>query len=334
MKGLTQGWKLLGTYLAALSFFLPVTAGAADDIRLCGKAIIPSPAFERQALIDQTYADFVAGRPQAAKNRIADTFEQSLRVEDRAEQPAQIFLRYLRSPSNQSSLWAIASDDNLDNAIFFEQSAGPKALIPCRRDPIPTYAHDMAAIASYVGIATAAQQAPGMEKRWSAIKKQATDHEDLLRNGLPMWPWELWLNGKRLGKSDADPLFTTQVVFMRPSAGVEINTRSREAADLEASLLIEPIGFVRYMDDSHYSKWWGASVVVTSSTGDGMGYGALFRYGRYTAGLTLHKSEIEGEKNDVHLLLGVDFYDLIEKKRGDLPGIQEGLKKSFSDLLK
>ena len=65
-----------------------------------------------------------------------------------------------------------------------------------------------------------------------------------------MWPWELWLNGKRLGKSDADPLFKTQIEFLRPTAGVEINTRSRELADLEGSLLLEPIGFVRYFDDS------------------------------------------------------------------------------------
>ncbi|MBI3529022.1 MAG: hypothetical protein HY067_13765 [Betaproteobacteria bacterium] len=331
-------WKVrVAWLLVAVCFALPSSTSRAQEVaRLCGVPVTPSPEFEREVLKDQTYPDFVAGRPQAATNRLADAYEQSLRPEERVTQQVQTFLRHLRAPtSRQSSLWEISRDDDTGDAILFERdTTGSKATIPCRPGPVPAYAHDMVAIAGYVGIALAAQEDKDKKALWLAVKKQATDHEDLIRNGLPMWPWELWLNGKRLGKSDADPLFKTQVVFLRPSAGVEINTRSRERANLEGSLLLEPIGFVRYVDDSRYAKWWGVSAVVTTSTGQGMGYGALFRYGRYSAGLTLHKSEVEGISNDVHLVFGMDLYDLVEKKRDELPAVRNGIKESFDNLLK
>ena len=333
-------WKLLeGLLAAALSFAVPAAAGAADEIaKLCADPITPSPEFERRTLIDQTASDIAAGHEQIAFNRIADTYERSLRPGEKSVPGVDEFLRQLRAPTTEptsrwSALWEISPDDNGD-AILFERDPAAKFTIPCRPKPLPAYFQNMAAIANYLRIALAAREAPAKQAQWNTLKKQAMDHEDLLRNGLPMWPWELWLNGKRLGKSDADPLFNTQIVFMRPTAGVEVNTRSRELANLEGSLLLEPVGFVRYFDDSRYSKWWGVSAVMTATTGQGMGYGALFRYGRYSAGLTLHHSDVAGVSNDVYLAFSMDLYDLIGQKREELPGWRDGVKKSFSDLLK
>jgi len=320
----------LRTALLALLFLAP-PSWAQDVARICGKPVTPSAPFERQALIDQTAADMAAGQTQAALDKLAASYEQTLRPAERGTPESTAFLQQLRAPTSRwSALWEISNDDD-GNAVLFERDAtARKVVIRCDTPPAANF-HDMAAIASYVHVALAAQEAEPKMQQFAALKKQAMDHENLIRNGFPMWPWELWLNGRRLGKSDAAPLFKTQYIFFRPTAGVEINTRSREDADLEASLAIEPIGFIHYTDDT-YSKWWGLSAVITASTGDGMGYGGLLRYGRYSAGLTLHKSDVEGD--DVHLLLGVDFYDLIESKRAEFPQYKDDLKKAFSDLLK
>ena len=134
-----------------------------------------------------------------------------------------------------------------------------------------------------------------------------------------MWPWELWLNGLRLSDKDADPLFRTQWVVLRPSAGIEIDLRSQASADLQASVMLEPLGFVRYRGDS-YAHWWGASLVVTSSTRRGAGIGALLRWDNYVIGLTRHKEE-GSEPDSTFLMVGVDLYDLVNKKRTELKGL-------------
>lgn len=322
--------------VAALGALLCTLAGAADDeAKLCGAPLTPSAPFERRALIDQTATDLAADHVQAALDKLATTYEKSVPPGEAASPAVAGFLRQLRAPTSRwSALWMVSRDEDTANPILFEQDAADRrVVIACRPGPVPAYFHDMVAVANYVHIALAAREASSKQQQWNALKKQATDHEDLIRNGLPMWPWELWLNGKRLGKSDADPLFDTQLVFLRPTAGVEINTRSREDANLEGSLMLEPIGFVKYLEDSRYSRWWGVSAVVTASTRQGMGYGALLRYGRFSAGLTLHKSEVPGVSNDVYLLIGMDLYDLFESKRGEFSAVHDNIRKSVGNLL-
>jgi hypothetical protein len=336
MKILTKGIRWLAACGAVVAISLPVSVLAASDPgKVCGAPLTPSAAFERKALVNDAADDIVAGRLQVALDRIATTFEQSLPPGEAATPGPAAFLRQLRAPTSRwSALWEVAVDDDTANPILFERDPTERpVIIPCRPLPIATKYHDMVSIARFLNTAIAALEAPGKQAQWIALKQRATDHEDLIRNGLPMWPWELWLNGKRLGSSDADALFDTQFVFMRPSVGVEINTRSRERANLEGSLMLEPIGFVRYVDGSRFRQWWGASAVVTASTGQGMGYGALVRYGRYSAGLTLHHSDVPGVSNDVHFLVGMDLYDLIEKTRGELPAVRAGIRRSAVDLL-
>ncbi|MFO1321688.1 MAG: hypothetical protein U1F52_18920 [Burkholderiales bacterium] len=322
--------------LTALALVVAGTAGAADPTKLCGtETLAPSPGFQRGALVDLAAEDLAAGRLQAAFDRIAAAYEQSLPPGAAASKQVSVFLRQLRAPlSYDKALWSVGVDEDTAGPLLFEHDPDPgrHVSLPCKPS-IPVHYHDMVSIAQTVNTLLAARDAPALQARWTALKRQATDHEDLLRNGLPMWPWELWLNGRRLGRTDAAPLFTTQWVFLRPSVGVEINLRSRERANLEGSLVLEPIGFVKYLDNSRYAEWWGASAIVTATTGQGMGYGALVRYGRYSAGLTLHHSEAPGVANDVHLVFSMDLYDLIEKKRGELPALRAGLKKSVADLL-
>lgn len=335
----TPAWKRWSAaFVASLGLVLSGLAGAADGTKLCGDVpLAPSASFERPALIALAAPDLAAGRMQSAFDRIADSYERSLPPGATALPAVTVFLRQLRAPTSyDSTLWSVSTDEDTASPLLFEHDpdTARRARIPCRPLPIAIHFHDMVSVAGTLNTVLAAREAPPKQALWNALKKQATDHEDLLRNGLPMWPWELWLNGKRLGRSDAAPLFDTQIVFMRPSIGVEINTRSRERANLEGSLLLEPIGFVRYVENSRYAEWWGASAVVTATTGQGMGYGALFRYGRFSAGLTLHHSEVPGVAHDMHVVFGMDLYDLIEKKRGELPALRNGLKQSVAELLK
>lgn len=335
MRTFARGMHWLAAIAAALIVGLPTLAAAADPGKVCGVPLAPSAAFERSALESDAAEDIAADRLQAALDRIANRFERSLPPGEAATAGPAAFLRQLRAPTSRwSALWEIGIDPDTANPVLFERDPAERPVtIPCRPLPIAAKYHDMVSIARFLNTALAALEAPGKQAQWIALKRRATDHEDLIRNGLPMWPWELWLNGKRLGDSDAAPLFDTQIVFMRPSVGVEINTRSRERANLEGSLMLEPIGFVRYLEGSRFSRWWGASAVVTASTGQGMGYGGLLRYGRYSAGLTLHHSDVPGVRNDVHLLLGVDLYDLIEKTRGELPALRAGIRRSAMELL-
>lgn len=336
MRTLAKGMHWLAAVAAALILGLPTTGAAAPDPgQVCGVPLTPSAAFERSALESTSAEDIAADRLQVALDRIANRFERSLPPGEAATAGPAAFLRQLRAPTSRwSALWEIGIDAETANPMLFERNPAERpVIIPCRPLPIAMKYHDMVSIARFLNTALAALEAPGKQAQWVALRRRATDHEDLIRNGLPMWPWELWLNGKRLGASDAAPLFDTQIVFMRPSIGVEINTRSRERANLEGSLMLEPIGFVRYLEGSRFSQWWGASAVVTASTGQGMGYGGLLRYGRYSAGLTLHHSDVPGVRNDVHLLVGVDLYDLIEKTRGELPALRSGIRRSAMELL-
>lgn len=71
------------------------------------------------------------------------------------------------------------------------------------------------------------------------------------------------------------------------------------------------------------TEWWGASLVVTSSTRDGIGVGGLVRWNNYVLGVTRHKSDTPGESDNTFILLGVDLYDLFNKKRPDSEKFKE-----------
>lgn len=284
---------------AAFILFLFATCAGAAELR--GDAIFLCDAL-RQPSIKSSEA--------TAYGKLADALAAAVGNERTRPEVAR-FLAVLRNPQGRS--FDVAPEGNTEK--IFRSVPAETITISCAPS-VPQYLVEVATAALLAERIRIEHELPVMKTRAAILEKASRDAEDLLKNGLAMWPWELWLNGLRLSDNDADPLFRTQWVVLRPSAGIEIDLRSQSSADLQASVMLEPLGFVRYRGDS-YAHWWGASLVVTSSTRRGAGIGALLRWDNYVIGLTRHKGE-GSEPDSTFLMVGVDLYDLVNKKRTEL----------------
>lgn len=284
--------------VAFILFLFATCAGAAE---LRGDAIFLCDAL-RQPSIKSSEA--------TAYGKLADALAAAVGNERTRPEVAR-FLAVLRNPQGRS--FDVAPEGNTEK--IFRSVPAETITISCAPS-VPQYLVEVATAALLAERIRIEHELPVMKTRAAILEKASRDAEDLLKNGLAMWPWELWLNGLRLSDKDADPLFRTQWVVLRPSAGIEIDLRSQSSADLQASVMLEPLGFVRYRGDS-YAHWWGASLVVTSSTRRGAGIGALLRWDNYVIGLTRHKGE-GSEPDSTFLMVGVDLYDLVNKKRTEL----------------
>lgn len=284
---------------AAFILFLFATSAGAAELR--GDAIFLCDAL-RQPSIRSSEA--------TAYGKLADALAAAVGNERTRPEVAR-FLAVLRNPQGRS--FDVAPEGNTEK--IFRSVPAETITISCAPS-VPQYLVEVATAALLAERIRIEHELPVMKTRAAILEKASRDAEDLLKNGLAMWPWELWLNGLRLSEKDADPLFRTQWVVLRPSAGIEIDLRSQSSADLQASVMLEPLGFVRYRGDS-YAHWWGASLVVTSSTRRGAGIGALLRWDNYVIGLTRHKGE-GSEPDSTFLMVGVDLYDLVNKKRTEL----------------
>lgn len=284
---------------AAFILFLFATSAGAAELR--GDAIFLCDAL-RQPSIRSSEA--------TAYGKLADALAAAV-GNDRTRPEVARFLAVLRNPQGRS--FDVAPEGNTEK--IFRSVPAETITISCAPS-VPQYLVEVATAALLAERIRIEHELPVMKTRAAILEKASRDAEDLLKNGLAMWPWELWLNGLRLSDKDADPLFRTQWVVLRPSAGIEIDLRSQSSADLQASVMLEPLGFVRYRGDS-YAHWWGASLVVTSSTRRGAGIGALLRWDNYVIGLTRHKGE-GSEPDSTFLMVGVDLYDLVNKKRTEL----------------
>ena len=284
---------------AAFILFLFATCAGAAELR--GDAIFLCDAL-RQPSIKSSEA--------TAYGKLADALAAAVGNERTRPEVAR-FLAVLRNPQGRS--FDVAPEGNTEK--IFRSVPAETITISCAPS-VPQYLVEVATAALLAEHIRIEHELPAMKTRAAILEKASRDAEGLLKNGLAMWPWELWLNGLRLSEKDADPLFRTQWVVLRPSAGIEIDLRSQASADLQASVMLEPLGFVRYRGDS-YAHWWGASLVVTSSTNRGAGVGALLRWDNYVIGLTRHKGE-GSEPDSTFLMVGVDLYDLVNKKRTEL----------------
>ncbi len=160
------------------------------------------------------------------------------------------------------------------------------------------------------------------------LTQRADEYHRFMTKGMPMWPWELAING--WGESYEDLLKRApkwQWVVARPSAGFEVYWPNRKQANLEASIGIEPIGFIRYTDDS-YKNWWGVSTLVTLGTDDqGVGLGGLIRYKNYSLGIVKRK-----DIDDHFLFFSIDLYDKLRTEKikiKEAKGRLEELKQSW-----
>jgi hypothetical protein len=288
-----------------------------DFVGMCDGTFEPREAL-RPSVLEGAVQPHVACKAFAGAYRaLAQALERSLVPAERGMQRIAEFRRHLlRANAFQIADFQVNREPTDPTKEKILQSHADEIAIDCN-DPVPQYLVDVAAVSLLAARVRAVQAKPQLADIAAAVARASVQAEGLLKDGLPMWPWELWLNGLRLSERDSDPLFRIQWVFMRPTAGIEVDTRNRAAADLNASVAIEPVGFVRYRG-TDYAQWWGASMVVTSSTSRGLGIGGLLRWNNYVLGVTHHRAERRGEDGSAFVFVGVELHELISKKRAEL----------------
>ncbi|MDI9244725.1 hypothetical protein [Marinobacter sp. CHS3-4] len=131
-------------------------------------------------------------------------------------------------------------------------------------------------------------------------------YEDWLFNGFAMWPWEMKLNELRIEKDFLSPAPEWQFTALRPSVALAVRSDSFNRSQLDHALVIEPIGYVRYLDGSRHQDWWGVSPIVTVTSENGGGYGMLARYNQFTLGAAHHESV-----DEVLVYFSVDLYQYL-----------------------
>lgn len=158
-------------------------------------------------------------------------------------------------------------------------------------------------------------------------------YHDYVMKGLPMWPWELWLNGYLVPDDFNKPAPRRQWVFLRPNASPAVVTGAQDA-DVDFGLTLEA-GHIWYRK-ADYSEWWGLSAMVAVTDSEGTGYGGLFRWNNYTLGVARHS---KGD-DETLIYLSVDLYKYIlgengraSSTQGFLDTIKAKAKSRFSDAL-
>lgn len=159
-------------------------------------------------------------------------------------------------------------------------------------------------------------------------------YEDLLINGLPMWPWEMWVNAYKIPDDFDEEAPNTQWLFLRPNLAPVLVTGGDEDAELDLGLTLE-IGHIWYRN-REYSKWWGVSAMVAVTDDSGIGYGGQLRWDEYTLGIATHNGD-----QDLAFYVSVDLYQLAlgEKARSNsaqdfLKGIEKQTARTLLDAMR
>lgn len=85
-------------------------------------------------------------------------------------------------------------------------------------------------------------------------------YQSWLFKGLAQWPWELKLNEILMPDDFNKEAPDWQLTLLRPNLGFAINPNDYNNADLDFSLMLEPVGFIKYLKDdgkTDYEHWWG-----------------------------------------------------------------------------
>lgn len=157
-----------------------------------------------------------------------------------------------------------------------------------------------------------------------------TSYHDMVFNGLPMWPWELWANGWFVPDRFTAPPPRTQLVLLRPGVAPALRFDGDKNSAMDLALLLEPVGFVRYASDD-YREWWGGSLLVTLTQDNGVGYGAQLRWNEFTVGVAHHR-----KPDDDLLYVSVDLYRLIlgdDRRTGSADVFLEGVRERLESRL-
>jgi hypothetical protein len=147
-------------------------------------------------------------------------------------------------------------------------------------------------------------------------------YKSMLFNGLPMWAWELYINGLLIPDELDAPPPKSQWIVLRPNVGLQLKFSGLDNSQADFALALEPFGYVRYLDDSDYRKWWSASPLITITNDNGMGFGGLARYKNYTLGATYHD-----KGDDVLMYVSVDLYDYLLGEKGKVTLANEFFEK-------
>jgi|GEM_PF-5107495 len=303
-----------------LSFGILSNACAATfqdgQIKACDIDFEVPSTLQPAAILNATAADIGKGHFVRVYEYIAHTFEITLSDSERKTKDIDTLIsNILKAQALEPKYFDVQHDAEVGREVFFLNNQTEEFSYSCKT--LPSNFPKMAAVSLMTQWVSNQRDSGLYKERALNVVKQSIAHEALLKNGLAMWPWELWLNGKRLGPKDFDPLFLTQWIFMRPTAGIEINTRNRATANFDVSVGIEPIGFVHYSDQT-YKDWWGASFLATSTTQAGIGVGGLLRWNNYVLGMTRHESNTVGVRSSNFLFIGIELYDYANKQRGEM----------------
>jgi hypothetical protein len=291
--------------------------------KICQRTLTQPPQLRYERIVESTGAAIQnKDRDAMVIAKLRETVDSTLAGADRNDPDVAEFLRRVHAWAVdgllQGATWRIKPGSTPENFVLFDRDDDPHPILwNCRDQRWSANLLNIAYLSNLLDKAQSVQDNEKVKLLDTAVLKLAREYDNLLENGFSMWPWEMVLNGLRLAPRDSSHPFTTQFVIFRPSAALEVNTRSRADANLEASLLVEPIGFVRYTS-TEYNHWWGASLAVTSSTRDGMGYGALIRYDNYTLGVMRHKSSTAGEPDSNFVMLSMDLYNLLDSRRANI----------------
>ncbi len=328
---------MLKTLLTAVIFCCGIAPAFSAVSPWCGEQGDPDyplsfEAMARGALLPPE----IRAHPGKALQAISNVFEQQqneLLLSDRATAEASVLQAFRRILKKQ-----IAGEPLKNHFHFSQRDSGDVLVWPTEQKELVFDCDNEApaslvdsdpqkasiGYAAYLVFVVLSKQLQAFDKYYSKqVSVRADEYEGYLKDGLPMWPWELAVNG---WGQDYKDLFTEaprwQWVVARPSAGLELVWPNRKEANLEASLGIEPLGFVRYTD-KNFRNWWGLSTLVVLGTDDnGAGLGGLIRYNNYSLGI-VKREDID----DIYLFLSFDLYGKLGDTQSRISEAEEELEQ-------
>lgn len=164
-----------------------------------------------------------------------------------------------------------------------------------------------------------------LNKRLAVIE---LEYDKYLFEGFPMFPWEAAVNSWLLTDNriaNGPPRW--QLAVLHPSAGVIGHVASNTDGDIGASLLIEPIGVVRYTRD--YNHWYGLSVMASFPFDREPGIGFAMTYDQFKLGVTWH-DDPDGRYDGAAVILGIDLYQFVGRQAKKYDGYKNRVKNIYN----
>jgi len=173
---------------------------------------------------------------------------------------------------------------------------------------------------------------PGIVALNNGLAVIEQEYDKYLFEGFPMFPWEAAVNGWLLTDNriaNGPPRW--QLAVLHPSAGVVGNVASNTDGDIGASLLIEPIGVVRYTRD--YKHWYGLSVMASFPFDRDPGIGFAMTYDQFKLGVTWH-DDPDGRYDGAAVVLGIELYQFVGRQHKKYDGYKKQVDDGYKNWVK